>query len=115
MGESGLLPAVERVARLIGAGEVAHQQGEVEPRHDHIVADQRLEVGAGEAEPVDAGIDMDGTRQVAAIFGPECRPFACFFDGNNGRAQILARVEFSMARKKAVEHIDDGLARKKTA
>ena len=58
------LAFIERMARLIGAGEMAHDQREIELRHQRLVARAAASSAAArEAEPVDAGIDMEGAGQ----------------------------------------------------
>ncbi len=56
---------------FVSAGEMAHEQGEIEPRHDLAVAGKCGEIRHREAEPVDAGVDMQSARQRSAVDVPK--------------------------------------------
>ena len=53
------LAAICRRRRLVRTGEVAHQQRHVEPGAAGLIGEQRIELGRIEAEPMDAGLDVE--------------------------------------------------------
>ncbi len=61
------LEAVQRLVRIAGAGEVAHQQPDVEALQ--VLSSQGAGVFGPQAQPVHPGVDVEGDLQPATIAG----------------------------------------------
>ncbi len=96
----------EGMAGFLGAGQVAHEQADVEAFHRRGLGQKRSVFADGKAEAVDARIDMNGAGKLAAIDPSEGRPFARFLGGDEGGQQIVLGIEFRLAGEQAVEHVD---------
>lgn len=103
-GEALELQLVEWIDRLVGTGQVAHDLAHVNGIETRRVGDQRLGFLGREAEPVHAGIEMQGAGQVR-------RQFAQLFQLGE---LVDHREEFGLAQggqfggPEAVEHVDVG-------
>ena len=68
------LPPVDRIFVFLGADEMTHQQRGREILQVGIAV-QRHAVGDAEAQPVHAGIHMDGGLELLRLRAAEARPF----------------------------------------
>ncbi len=104
------LARIHRIAREFGADEVRHQQSNAGPL-DQGIADERQRLGQGEAEPVHAGVHVQGRRERASGGVRQRRPFGEFFSAPQDRAQIVGDQRRAEAGEQAVEDVDHGPGR----
>ena len=88
-----------------GAGEVAHHQRDaviagIDPGHD------ALRFGQRQAEPVHAGIDVDGGAAGPAGAAAKHVPFGEFVEIADHGPDIDFGVAFAAILEEAVEHVD---------
>ncbi len=110
--EGDQLLAVHGVARIIGAGEVADEHGDVEPAEQLLVAGERGEVGFAHAEAIETGVDVQ--RRWRRARGGRCQggPRARLLDAGHDGAHAERRNLVGASGHDAVEHVDCGAGRK---
>ena len=106
--EALALQGVDRAVRRVGAGEVAHHQREVDCLQQRRLGGQLVDLVVRHAEPVDAGVDVDGGRQAPSARAAVGRPVAHLGDAAEHRAQVEAGIVRLGAGQQAVENIDGG-------
>ena len=106
--EGDKLLAVHGVARVIGAGEVADEHGDVEPADQLLVADEGGEVGFAHAKAIETGVDMQRRRRRARAARRQGSPRARLLEAGHDRAHAQRRNLAGASGHDAVEHVDGG-------
>ena len=96
----------------LGAGEMTHQQREAMIFRLHARSDGSRLVHR-DAEPVHAGVDVERRAAAPVLDGDEGIPFGQLGRAVDHRPQIVDRECRRRARHQPVEHVDDGLGRKR--
>ncbi len=104
--EGGDLLAVHGVVRIVGAGEMADHQRDVEAPHQPAVGEQVGEVRFAHAEAVETGVDVQSRRRRRRTTGREVSPGACFLEACHDRTQPERRNVARTPGQDAVEQID---------
>ena len=106
------LRVVLAMARVVGAGEMAHHQSEREGRPHIGGLLHGVDLRHREAEPVHAAVDMDGAGKLLADARAIIGPFPDFFGAIQDGPQIEELESLRGAGQVAAEHVDDGLGQK---
>src|SRR5262252_4532153 len=104
------LSSIHRVIGRLGAGEMAHHQ-----RETVIFGLQAGRDGGRllerDAEPVHAGVDVEGCAATPVLGGDEGVPFGKFGGAVDDRPQIVGCESLRRAWHHSVEHVDGGVGR----
>ncbi len=91
----------------VGAGEMAHDEGEIEfVEQAALWAGELLDVGAGEAKSMHARIDVHGSAQAPPCRLAPGRPFADLIETRQTGAEVEPCVIGGCTRQKSVEDED---------
>ena len=108
--EGGELPGIRGTVQLLGAGKVAHHQRNavvagIDPRHD------ALRFRHAEAEPVHAGIDMNGGAPIPTGTPAKYVPLGELIEIADDRPCVDPGIGLAGVLEEAIEHVDRGRRR----
>ncbi len=106
--EAVALLHVHGIVRLVGAGEMAHDQRGLEGGQEIGLGRQLRDVALRHAKPIDPGVDMQGCGKPAPAGLAVGGPIAHLGEAREGRAQVEARIVGLGPGQETVEHIDGG-------
>ncbi len=107
-GELGELLAVHRVACVVGAGEVADDEGEIEPVHEIAVAGQCGEVGFAHAQAIEPGIDVQRRGRRLGAIHRQPYPGVRLIEAGHDRTRPERGKLAGTAGQDAIEDVDGG-------